>query len=163
MSPFISSSVLRAAALPHAAGSKRVIRPLADDNDDAEDEREAEAARELRGAAAGCSGGCACGDAFLRRCCFDLFGVVSHRGDMSAGHYVAYVKAAGSWYKCDDAWVLLADGEQEVGRCQPYMLFYQQRNFMQQHAAAGGLNAAAAAAVTAAAAKATADAKAGGL
>lgn len=144
MSPFLSSSVLRAAALPRAAGAKRAV-PRAQHQGAAQAQAQAPQPQH--------------GDAFLRRCSYDLFGVVSHRGDMSAGHYVAYVKAGGCWYKCDDAWVLLADGEEEVGRCQAYMLFYQQRAYAEQQAAGGGGGGApggAAGAAVAAAARAAA-------
>jgi hypothetical protein len=146
MSPFLSSSVLRAAALPRSAGAKR---PAGDGAD----------------ADAGGAGGAP----LPGRCTYDLFGVVSHRGDLSAGHYVSYVRAGGAWYKCDDAWVLLADGEAEVGRCQAYMLFYQRRaggggggggGGGAEGAAAGEAAAAVVAAARAAAAKAAAAAAA---
>ncbi|GBF87340.1 ubiquitin carboxyl-terminal hydrolase [Raphidocelis subcapitata] len=132
MSPFLSSSVLRAAALPRAAGAKRRVTRASAHAD----------------AAAAAAAPPAPGAGFLARCCY---GVVSHRGDMSAGHYVAYVRAGGSWYKCDDAWVMLADGDAEVARCQAYLLFYEQRAPGGGAAAAGGPCGAAAAAVAAAA------------
>jgi hypothetical protein len=156
MSPFLSSSVLRAAALPRAAGAKRLLAHCAAG---AEGGARGDEQQRAAAAAAAESPG---GDAFLGRCCYDLFGVVSHRGDMSAGHYVAYVRAGGAWFKCDDAWVLLADGEAEVGRCQPYMLFYQQRDPAAGAAGAPGaaLGGAAAAAVAGAARAAMAGARA---
>jgi len=154
MSPFLSSSVLRAAALPRAAAAKRVTRATAaaaaaaavrdEDEEDMEQQRKQQATG---------GGG---GDAFLRRCSYDLFGVVSHLGEMSAGHYVAYVKAGGSWYRCDDPWVTLADEEAEVARCQAYMLFYGQRSYFSGDlgGAAGGLPGGPGAAAVVAAAKA---------
>lgn len=42
---------------------------------------------------------------------YHLFGVVSHHGDIQGGHYVSYVKCAGRWYQCDDAWISLVHPE----------------------------------------------------
>ncbi len=60
-------------------------------------------------------------------CRYQLFAVISHRGDLSGGHYVVFVRPGGaagsSWYQCDDAWVT-AVSEQDVTSCQAYMLFY---------------------------------------
>ncbi len=154
MSPFLSSSVLRSSVLPRAAGAKRATRSATAADGGSSAGRDDPAA-----ALAAATGG---GDAFLRRCCYDLFGVVSHRGDMQAGHYVAYVKAGGAWYKCDDAWVMLADGGAEVARCQAYMLFYGERGcFPADGGGGGGPAGPGAAAVAAAAGAANAAAAAG--
>ncbi|EFJ42481.1 hypothetical protein VOLCADRAFT_67026 [Volvox carteri f. nagariensis] len=60
-------------------------------------------------------------------CRYRLFAVISHKGDLSGGHYVVFVRpggaAGGSWYQCDDAWVTAVSVE-DVTACQAYMLFY---------------------------------------
>ncbi len=57
-----------------------------------------------------------------------LFSVICHKGDITGGHYVAYVRCCGAWFCCDDAWVTLVE-EREVAQAQAYMLFYTQRRF----------------------------------
>ena len=49
--------------------------------------------------------------------------VVCHLGSMDGGHYVAYVRHHGQWFKCDDSWVTPATPE-EVAASQAYLLFY---------------------------------------
>lgn len=58
----------------------------------------------------------------------ELFGVISHRGSMRGGHYVAFVKARGEWYRCDDAYITRMD-EAAVLAAQAYMLFYAQHEY----------------------------------
>ncbi|WIA31949.1 hypothetical protein OEZ86_002806 [Tetradesmus obliquus] len=43
---------------------------------------------------------------FQQQGLYELFGVVSHNGDMASGHYVSYVKCEGSWYLVNDPWVV---------------------------------------------------------
>ncbi|EFJ15451.1 hypothetical protein SELMODRAFT_118322 [Selaginella moellendorffii] len=57
---------------------------------------------------------------------FELFAVVSHSGKLDGGHYVAYLRLGGEWYKCDDAWITRV-GESVVRATQAYMLYYVQR------------------------------------
>jgi len=52
-----------------------------------------------------------------------LYAVICHKGDITGGHYVVYVRSGGHWFLCDDAWVTLVE-EEEVARCQAYMLFF---------------------------------------
>lgn len=52
-----------------------------------------------------------------------LAGLVVHAGHVSGGHYVAYVRHGGRWYRCDDAWVGEV-AEAEVRAQQAYLLFY---------------------------------------
>lgn len=52
-----------------------------------------------------------------------LYAVICHKGDITGGHYVAYVRCAGAWFLCDDAWITLVD-EEEVAQAQAYMLFF---------------------------------------
>ena len=49
--------------------------------------------------------------------------VVCHLGSMDGGHYVAFVRHHGLWFKCDDSWVTPAT-PQEVAASQAYLLFY---------------------------------------
>ena len=62
------------------------------------------------------------------RCLFQLFAVISHKGDITRGHYICYVKCGGCWYCCDDAWITMVDDE-AVAACQAYMLFYVHHSF----------------------------------
>lgn len=61
-------------------------------------------------------------------CRYRLFAVVCHKGDITGGHYIAYVREGGHWFCCDDAWVTLVD-EEEVAHSQAYMLFFCQDSF----------------------------------
>lgn len=75
-------------------------------------------------------------------CRYALFAVISHKGDLSGGHYVVFVRPGGGrqWYQCDDAWVT-AVSERDVLRCQAYMLFYEHDHVQpgeQEQAANGG-------------------------
>jgi hypothetical protein len=64
---------------------------------------------------------------FHQSCLYELFGVVSHWGDMSSGHYVSYIKCDGAWYLINDPWVV-AVSEADVAGVQAYMLFYAQEH-----------------------------------
>jgi len=44
---------------------------------------------------------------------YDLYAVINHHGTMNAGHYTAFTRLAGNWFKCDDQWVIRAS-EAEV-------------------------------------------------
>lgn len=57
---------------------------------------------------------------------YDLLAVVNHSGGMAQGHYTAYVKEIGRWFRFDDAWVHEV-AEQEVLASEAYILFYFQR------------------------------------
>jgi len=56
---------------------------------------------------------------------YELIAVVEHIGTMEAGHYIAYVRRRGTWFRCDDACVEAAEEEDVVG-CKGYLLFYAQ-------------------------------------
>ena len=67
---------------------------------------------------------------------FDLIGVVVHSGTPIGGHYWAYVKDAGQWYKCDDRNInKVSITDQEVideingtpGKGTGYVLCYQKK------------------------------------
>mmetsp|Transcript_40590 Transcript_40590/g.114960 ORF Transcript_40590/g.114960 Transcript_40590/m.114960 type:complete len:787 (-) Transcript_40590:77-2437(-) len=58
--------------------------------------------------------------------CYELYAVISHRGKMDGGHYIAFLKVDGQWYQCDDAWVVPVEAE-VVKKCQAYMLYYKRK------------------------------------
>ncbi len=58
---------------------------------------------------------------------YDLSSVVVHIGkNVDVGHYIAYCKREGKWFKYDDLEVTLV-GEEGVSGCDPYLLFYVAR------------------------------------
>ena len=54
---------------------------------------------------------------------YHLYAVIVHSGVLDGGHYIAYVKRRGDWFRCDDASVKSV-GVDEVKRAQAFMLFY---------------------------------------
>ena len=58
---------------------------------------------------------------------YHLYAVVVHSGVLDGGHYIAYVKRRGDWFRCDDASVKSVDVD-EVKRTQAFMLFYAKSN-----------------------------------
>lgn len=58
---------------------------------------------------------------------YDLHAVVNHSGSMAQGHYTAFVKELGRWFRFDDTWVREVD-EAEVLASEAYLLFYFQRD-----------------------------------
>jgi hypothetical protein len=116
MAPFTTSEVLRS-----RAGGSRCSSSAAAAGEDAAaaagkppDEQQAAAAAAADQAVS-----------FQQQCLYELFGVVSHHGDMASGHYVSYVKCDGHWYLVNDPWVV-AVSEADVAAVQAYMLFYAQ-------------------------------------
>jgi hypothetical protein len=65
------------------------------------------------------AGGGAAGEGSLR-----LYGVVEHQGSYEGGHYVAFVRLGGEWYRMSDSLVRKVE-EAEVYRAQAFMLFYE--------------------------------------
>lgn len=57
---------------------------------------------------------------------YDLLAVVNHSGGMAQGHYTAFVKEIGRWFRFDDTWVHEVK-EEEVLSSEAYILFYFQR------------------------------------
>ena len=53
-----------------------------------------------------------------------LYGVVEHEGTFSGGHYIAYVRLEGRWYRMSDSFVSEVT-EAEVLKKQAFMLFYE--------------------------------------
>ncbi|KAJ9530810.1 hypothetical protein QJQ45_028695, partial [Haematococcus lacustris] len=76
------------------------------------------------------SDGGVCDSANSADCRYRLFAVVCHKGDITGGHYIVYVRCAGAWYCCDDAWVTRAQ-ESEVAAAQAYMLFLTHKQHME--------------------------------
>ncbi|MGI2299474.1 hypothetical protein [Candidatus Cardinium hertigii] len=60
---------------------------------------------------------------------FDLHGFIVHNGpSASSGHYVAYVKRNGQWYKADDSSVTPVDKSKSIDQSkQAYLLFYKKK------------------------------------
>ncbi len=59
---------------------------------------------------------------------YELYGVVSHYGSGVGGHYVAYVRVAQRWYRCDDSRVGFAADRQFIDS-NAYLLFYRKKGF----------------------------------
>lgn len=57
---------------------------------------------------------------------YDLVAVVNHSGSMAQGHYTAFVRELGRWFRFDDTWVREVE-EEEVLASEAYLLFYSQR------------------------------------
>lgn len=112
MFPFTTSGVLRGQAGP---GMRAATAATAAGQD-------AEATPATPAAGDTCYDG-----GFQQKCLYELFGIVSHHGDISSGHYVSYVKSDGCWYLINDAWVV-AVSEADVAQAQAYMLFYAQEH-----------------------------------
>jgi hypothetical protein len=134
MAPFTTSEVLRGRAGGSRCSSTGAAAAAVDGDAAAAANGEAPAAAALTGeqldkqpgkqqttAAAGSEEPVS----FQQQCLYELFGVVSHHGDMASGHYVSYVKCEGHWYLVNDPWVV-AVSEADVAQVQAYMLFYAQ-------------------------------------
>ena len=57
---------------------------------------------------------------------YDLFGIIVHKGTLSGGHYIAFVKRSGQWYIFNDE-LYEPVTEQMVGSQEAYLLLYQER------------------------------------
>ncbi|KAF9474821.1 cysteine proteinase [Pholiota conissans] len=55
---------------------------------------------------------------------YDLYGVTNHYGNLSSGHYTAFIASRGGWMYCDDSSVKPVDPKQVVGQ-KAYVLFYK--------------------------------------
>ncbi|ESK87571.1 ubiquitin-specific protease [Moniliophthora roreri MCA 2997] len=55
---------------------------------------------------------------------YDLYGVTNHTGNLSSGHYTAYVASGGGWKYCDDSTIKDVDHKQVVSQ-KAYVLFYK--------------------------------------
>ncbi|KAG1857326.1 hypothetical protein DFJ58DRAFT_726903 [Suillus subalutaceus] len=55
---------------------------------------------------------------------YDLYGVTNHFGNLSNGHYTAFIASRGGWVYCDDSRVTPTDAKDIVGR-PAYVLYYK--------------------------------------
>ncbi|PPQ98045.1 hypothetical protein CVT26_003040 [Gymnopilus dilepis] len=55
---------------------------------------------------------------------YDLYGVTNHYGNLSSGHYTAFIASRGGWMYCDDSSVKPVDAKQVVSQ-KAYVLFYK--------------------------------------
>ncbi|KAF8159371.1 hypothetical protein B0H34DRAFT_655402 [Crassisporium funariophilum] len=55
---------------------------------------------------------------------YDLYAVTNHYGNLSSGHYTAFIASRGGWMYCDDSSVKPVDPKQVVGQ-KAYVLFYK--------------------------------------
>ncbi|KAJ3920053.1 ubiquitin carboxyl-terminal hydrolase 4 [Lentinula edodes] len=55
---------------------------------------------------------------------YELYGVTNHYGNLSSGHYTAFVASRGGWLYCDDSSVKNVDAKQVVNQ-KAYVLFYK--------------------------------------
>ncbi|KAJ3823089.1 ubiquitin carboxyl-terminal hydrolase 4 [Lentinula raphanica] len=55
---------------------------------------------------------------------YELYAVTNHFGNLSSGHYTAFVASRGGWLSCDDSSVKNADIKQVVNQ-KAYVLFYK--------------------------------------
>jgi ubiquitin carboxyl-terminal hydrolase 8 len=55
---------------------------------------------------------------------YDLYGVTNHYGNLTSGHYTAFVASRGGWMLCDDSSVRAVDAKQVVNQ-RAYVLFYK--------------------------------------
>ncbi|KAF9560109.1 cysteine proteinase [Agrocybe pediades] len=55
---------------------------------------------------------------------YELYGVTNHYGNLTGGHYTAFVASRGGWMYCDDSSVKPVDSKQVVGQ-KAYVLFYK--------------------------------------
>ena len=59
---------------------------------------------------------------------YDLIGVSNHYGQLLAGHYTAYSKNNGTWYRFNDDQVDQIDNEAQIVSNAAYNLFYARRD-----------------------------------
>jgi len=57
------------------------------------------------------------------RLSYSLFAIVEHIGTMDTGHYIAFVRRRGRWYRADDQ-MIAAVSDSEVEARKGYMMFY---------------------------------------
>ncbi|TFK39717.1 hypothetical protein BDQ12DRAFT_681082 [Crucibulum laeve] len=55
---------------------------------------------------------------------YELYGVTNHYGNLSSGHYTAFIASRGGWQYCDDSSVKTVDAKQVVNQ-KAYVLFYK--------------------------------------
>lgn len=59
---------------------------------------------------------------------YDLFGVSNHYGQLQGGHYTAYAKNNGEWFRFNDDEVEEIENESTIVSNAAYNLFYARRD-----------------------------------
>ncbi len=59
---------------------------------------------------------------------YDLYGVSNHYGQLQGGHYTAYAKNDGKWYRFNDDEVEEIENEASIVSPAAYNLFYARRD-----------------------------------
>lgn len=59
---------------------------------------------------------------------YDLFAVSNHYGQLLAGHYTAYAKNNGSWFKFNDDQIEEVENKNVIVSSAAYNLFYARRD-----------------------------------
>eukprot|EP01083_Nonionella_stella_P253110 871296_1 len=59
---------------------------------------------------------------------YDLYAVSNHYGDMSYGHYTAFIKTNEEWFHFDDSKIQRVKDETDIVSNAAYILFYRRRN-----------------------------------
>jgi ubiquitin carboxyl-terminal hydrolase 22/27/51 len=70
------------------------------------------------------------------KCLYWLAAAVCHVGSLEGGHYVAYARHGGAWFRCDDSWVTAVPAA-EVAAAQAYLLFYASHAVTSTHPPGG--------------------------
>jgi len=55
---------------------------------------------------------------------YDLYGVTNHFGNLTSGHYTAFIASRGGWMYCDDSSIKAVDPKDVVNQ-KAYVLFYK--------------------------------------
>lgn len=64
---------------------------------------------------------------------YELVGVLVHQGNTcDSGHYLAYTKCQGQWFKCNDSEITMVDVK-TVLKQQAYILMYEVENMQRKH------------------------------
>ena len=59
---------------------------------------------------------------------YNCFGVINHIGSMHFGHYTAFAKNNGQWYKYDDSHVTKVEDLTSIVSEEAYVLFYERQD-----------------------------------
>lgn len=57
---------------------------------------------------------------------YTLYAVVTHSGNLQAGHYTCFIKHTGDWFYCDDH-IIKKVSSREVLKTEAYLLFYHKK------------------------------------
>ncbi|XP_069140326.1 uncharacterized protein [Argopecten irradians] len=65
---------------------------------------------------------------------YELFGVINHQGSIYGGHYTATVSVGTTWYRCNDSIVSGSVNPDRESSNEPYLLFYNRREYVMETA-----------------------------